>query len=228
LAGSLARVTSAGLHILDPTIPRPKGQAGCKMYCNKRDDRHQDAPRRETRALQWDDNRKVELNIPKVRPRSLIESSVTMTGDLWSEGDLEIDGHLCGNINCQQLIVGKNAAVTGVIVAQEAVIRGKITGIIRAMRVLLQDTARVESEIFYQSLSVDEGASFEGVARPRPNPFAEETALSPMAELRERVAQLEAPCANGAAAKTQPTLTEAVAANPDSQRQLAHARAASR
>jgi hypothetical protein len=125
LAGSLARVTSAGLHILDPTIPRPKGQAGCEMYCNKRDDRHQDAPRRETRALQWDDNRKVELNLPKVRPRSLIESSVTMTGDLWSEGDLEIDGHLCGNINCQQLIVGKNAAVTGVIVAQEAVIRGK-------------------------------------------------------------------------------------------------------
>jgi cytoskeletal protein CcmA (bactofilin family) len=198
------------------------------MYFNKRHDRHQDALRPEPRALQRDDDRKVELNIPKPPPRSLLESSLTMTGDLWSEGDVEIDGHFCGNINCQQLIVGKNGAITGVIVAQEAVIRGKITGIIRAMRVLLQDSARVESDIFYQSLSVDEGASFEGVARPRPDPLAEETALSPMAELRQSVAQVEAPGANGAAAKTQPTLTGAVVANPDPPRQLARASGANR
>jgi len=198
------------------------------MYLNKRHNRQQDAPRPEPSALQWDDGRKVELNIPKPRPRSLLESSLTMTGDLWSEGDVEIDGHFCGNINCQQLIVGKNGAITGVIVAHEAVIRGKITGIIRAMRVLLQDSARVESEIFYQSLSVDEGASFEGVARPRPNPLAEETALSPMAELCQRVAQVETPGGNGAAAKTQPTLTGAVVANPDPPRQLARAAAANR
>jgi cytoskeletal protein CcmA (bactofilin family) len=197
------------------------------MYFNKHRDRQQDALRPQSRALQWDDNCKVELNIPKAQPRSLIEASVTLTGDLWSEGDLEIDGHLCGNINCRQLIVGKNAAVTGGIIAQEAVIRGKITGIIRAMRVLLQETARVESEIFYQSLSVDEGARFEGVARPRPNPFAEESALSPMAELRQSVTPAEAACANGPALDTAPTLA-AAAANPEAPRQLAHAGAASR
>ena len=194
------------------------------MYFNKHRDRQQDTLRPQSRALQWDDNCKVELNIPKAQPRSLIEASVTLTGDLWSEGDLEIDGHLCGNINCRQLIVGKNAVVTGGIIAQEAVIRGKITGIIRAIRVLLQETARVESEIFYQSLSVDEGARFEGVARPRPNPFAEESALSPMAELRQSVAPAAA-CANGPALDT--PLTAAVA-NPEAPRQLAHAGAASR
>ena len=194
------------------------------MYFNKHRDRQQDALRPQSRALQWDDNCKVELNIPKAQPRSLIEASVTLTGDLWSEGDLEIDGHLCGNINCRQLIVGKNAAVTGGIVAQEAVIRGKITGIIRATRVVLQETARVESEIFYQSLSVDEGARFEGVARPRPNPFAEESALSPMAELRQSVTPAEAACANGPALDTAPTLAAAVA-NPEAPRQLTHAAA---
>jgi len=197
------------------------------MYFNKHRDRQQDALRPQSRALQWNDDCKVELNIPKAQPRSVIEASVTLTGDLWSEGDLEIDGHLCGNINCRQLIVGKNAAVTGGIIAQEAVIRGKITGIIRAMRVLLQETARVESEIFYQSLSVDEGARFEGVARPRPNPFAEESALSPMAELRQSVAPVEAASANGPALDTPPKLTAAVA-NPEAPRQLAHAGAASR
>jgi cytoskeletal protein CcmA (bactofilin family) len=198
------------------------------MYFNKRQDQRLDVPHLERRPLPREDDCKVELNLPKVRPRSLIEASVTVTGDLWSEGDLEIDGHLCGNINCRQLIVGKNAAITGVIVAQEAVIRGKVTGIIRAVRVLLQDSARVESEIIYRTLSVDEGASFEGRARPRPNPLAEEPGLSPAVDLRQKVTQVEAPCANGAAGSSQPTQTGATPANPDGQRQLAHASPASR
>jgi cytoskeletal protein CcmA (bactofilin family) len=127
---------------------------------------------------------KLELNNPKARSRSLIDRSANLIGDLWSDGDIQIDGHLCGNINCAQLIIGKEGAVTGVIIAEEAVIRGKMTGLIRATRVLLQGSARVESEIIYQSLSVDEGASFEGLARPHANPLAEENALAPSADVR--------------------------------------------
>ena len=40
--------------------------------------------------------------------------------------------------------------------------RGKVTGVIRANRVILQDTARVESEIFHKRLAIEEGAVFEG------------------------------------------------------------------
>jgi len=151
------------------------------------------------------------LNTPKVRPRSHLEPSANVTGDLWSDGDVQIDGHLCGNINCAQLIVGQDAAVTGVIIAEEAVIRGKFTGIIRAARVLLQHTARVESEIVYQSLSIDEGARFEGVARPCLDPLREEIAVSPMAELRQGMALVEARSANGAVlgAKLQAADTQA-------------------
>ena len=112
---------------------------------------------------------KLELNNPKARRRSLIDKLGNVTGDLWSDGDFQIDGHLCGNVNCAQLIVGKDAVIIGTIIAQEAVIRGKMTGLIRATRLLLQASARVESEIIYQSLPVDEGASFEGISRPRRN-----------------------------------------------------------
>ena len=107
----------------------------------------------------------MDLNNPKLRSRTVLDGSVRLTGDLWSEGDVQIDGHLCGNISCAQLIVSKDAAITGVIIAQEAVIRGKTNGMIRANRVLLQQTARVESEMIYKSLVVDEGASFERIAR---------------------------------------------------------------
>lgn len=121
----------------------------------------------------------LDLNNPKSRARSVLDCSVRLTGDLWSEGDVQIDGHLCGNISCVQLIVSKDAVVTGVIIAHEAVIRGKTTGIIRATRVLLQETARVESEIIYKSLAVDEGANVRGNARPSLNPLDEDFALSP-------------------------------------------------
>jgi cytoskeletal protein CcmA (bactofilin family) len=137
------------------------------------------------------------LNKPKLRSRSVLDCSVRLTGDLWSDGDVQIDGHLCGNISCVQLIVSKGAVVTGAIVAQEAVIRGKTTGIIRATRVLLQETAQVESELIYRSLVVDEGASFGGTARPSANPLAEDFALP---ALPAALLSVDQPCPPGGGA----------------------------
>ena len=110
---------------------------------------------------------------------------MTNIGELWTEGDVQIDGHLCGNFNCGHLIVGRDADIAGAIVAKEVVVRGKITGTIRASRVVLQDTAHVESEIVYKLLSIAEGARFEGLARCRPNPLQDEASVSAMTALRQ-------------------------------------------
>jgi cytoskeletal protein CcmA (bactofilin family) len=169
---------------------------------------------------------KLELNNPKARPRSLIDKLANVNGDLWSDGDIQIDGHLCGNVNCAQLIVGKEAAVIGAIIAKEAVIRGKMTGLIRATRVLLQASARVESETIYQSLSVNEGASFKGIPHPRANPFAEELPAAPMAELRQRVtsAEVRLPQTADCDASSQPPGT--LEATPEPLRSIEHSDAA--
>jgi cytoskeletal protein CcmA (bactofilin family) len=126
---------------------------------------------------------------PGVPAQCFIDPSVTIIGDLWTEGDVRIDGHICGNINCAQLIVGRDAVITGAIMAKEAVVRGRITGTIRAIRVILQYTARVESEIVYKLLCIDEGARFEGMARCRPNPLQDEAAVSAITELRQMMAE---------------------------------------
>jgi cytoskeletal protein CcmA (bactofilin family) len=165
-----------------------------------------DTPQALARGLA-DNGTKLELNNPKSRPRSLIDKLANISGDLCSEGDIQIDGHLCGNVTCAQLIVGKDAAVIGGVIAQEAIIRGKVTGLIRATRVLLQASARVESEIIYQSLSMDEGATFEGIARPRANPFAEELPAALVPELPERMTppEVSLPQPADCEASTQPT-----------------------
>ena len=120
--------------------------------------------------------------------QSYIDASLTIVGDLHSEGDVRIDGRICGNVRCAQLIVGTAASITGAVMAEQAIVRGRIIGTVRAPAVVIQDTAYVESEITYGSLSIDHGAFFEGAVRRRNNPLAEEPAASPLLEL-QRVAQ---------------------------------------
>jgi cytoskeletal protein CcmA (bactofilin family) len=114
--------------------------------------------------------------------RSVIDAWLTITGNLQSEGEVQVDGQINGDIRCAHLVVGKDATVTGNIVAEEVVVRGKVTGVIRANRVILQDSARVESEIFHKRLAIEEGAVFEGQSRLREEPMnAEVIELQAMA-----------------------------------------------
>jgi cytoskeletal protein CcmA (bactofilin family) len=115
---------------------------------------------------------------------SRIDASTTVTGQLSSEGDIELDGHVCGSIRCAQLIVGRDAAVTGAITAEEVAVRGRVTGTIRANLVILQSTARIEADIVYCLLAMDEGATFEGLARRRLNPLQDEDGSPALADLQ--------------------------------------------
>jgi cytoskeletal protein CcmA (bactofilin family) len=139
--------------------------------------------------------------------QSYIDASLTIVGDLHSEGDVRIDGRICGNVRCAQLIVGTDASVTGAVIAQQAIVRGRVIGTIRAPAVVIQDTAYVESEITYGSLAIDDGAFFEGAVHRHSNPLAEEPAASPLLEL-QRVAQTAEGTAEPCTEKTAEPCTE--------------------
>jgi cytoskeletal protein CcmA (bactofilin family) len=103
--------------------------------------------------------------------RSVIDAWLTITGNLQSEGEVQVDGQIHGDIRCAHLTVGRDALVNGNITAEEVVVRGKVTGTIRANRVILQDSAHVDSEIFHKKLSIEEGACFEGMSRRCEDPL---------------------------------------------------------
>jgi cytoskeletal protein CcmA (bactofilin family) len=108
--------------------------------------------------------------------RSVIDAWLTITGNLQSEGEVQVDGQIHGDIRCAHLTVGRDALVNGNITAEEVVVRGRVKGVIRANRVILQDSAQVESEIFHKKLSIEEGACFEGMSRLREDPLNAEVA----------------------------------------------------
>lgn len=115
---------------------------------------------------------------PGPSSNSIIDEWLTMRGDLESEGDILVKGRIRGNVSCKLLIIDEKASVEGGVVAEEAVVRGATTGTIRANRVRLESTARVDSEIFHRSFSVEEGARIEGALHFQNDPLSEAPAIA--------------------------------------------------
>src|SRR6516165_4076459 len=96
--------------------------------------------------------------------RALIDSGVNIKGDLETDGELQVNGHIVGNVSCGHLVIGKDGAIRGDIKADEVIIRGKTEGAIRARRLMLQESARVVGNISYERMSMEEGAQFTGTS----------------------------------------------------------------
>src|SRR5690349_16637809 len=96
--------------------------------------------------------------------RALINSGVNVKGNLETDGELHMDGQIVGNVSCGNLVIGKDGGVRGDIKADEVVVCGKTEGVIRARRVMLQESARVVGDIFYEIMSMEVGAQFIGAS----------------------------------------------------------------
>jgi cytoskeletal protein CcmA (bactofilin family) len=101
---------------------------------------------------------------PPRRPvaASLIAENATITGDLSSEGDVQLDGAIRGDLRVGRLTIGENGQVEGAIEDEAVEIRGRVNGSIAAQSVRLHATAYVVGDITHAQLAVDAGARFEG------------------------------------------------------------------
>lgn len=96
---------------------------------------------------------------------SIVSASLRIVGNLDSEGDIQVDGVVEGDVRTTRLTVSETGSVTGSIDADAVEVAGKITGKIRAKEVILMRTARVVADIVQERLSIESGALFEGNSR---------------------------------------------------------------
>lgn len=113
---------------------------------------------------------------------SIISGELVVRGTLVSSGDVQIDGKVDGDVHAVALVIGEKAIIVGDLYAEEAVIRGRVEGSIRAHKVQLCATCHVEGNILHEALSVESGAFFEGNCRHSDNPLAD----APEAVMPER------------------------------------------
>ena len=111
-------------------------------------------------------------NASKMVP-SIIGEDLTVNGNVSSKGEIQVDGEIQGDIDCGSLLLGDKSQINGSVRAEDVVVRGKVIGSIRGLRVTLQSQSHVEGDIFHQSLAIEQGAYFEGKSRRSDDPMAD-------------------------------------------------------
>lgn len=99
---------------------------------------------------------------------SVIGEDLTIEGQsitIRCKGALEINGKIQAELHSQKLVVGKSGQVEGTIAADSVDVMGRVSGTIMGARVVLHPTAEVEGDIHAKTLSVSDGATFEGRSR---------------------------------------------------------------
>jgi cytoskeletal protein CcmA (bactofilin family) len=93
---------------------------------------------------------------------SIIGANCSLAGDISSDGEVHIDGHVVGDVRCVTLVIGEEGGVTGEISAETVRVLGAVTGQITARAVELAKSARIMGDITHETLSVEAGAYVEG------------------------------------------------------------------
>ncbi|MCK5574682.1 MAG: polymer-forming cytoskeletal protein [Sphingomonadales bacterium] len=93
---------------------------------------------------------------------SIIGTDVRITGSIDTNGEIQLDGVVEGDVNCKTLTLGERGVVTGNVVSESIVVRGKVVGDIRARTVRLEKSANVSGDVWHESISIEAGAYFVG------------------------------------------------------------------
>lgn len=98
----------------------------------------------------------------KKSPPSVISSDMNILGNIISDGFLDIDGRIEGNVKCHSTTIREHGVVKGDVVAEHIHIYGEVEGLVKATTVSLYASARVTGVIMHESLSIEDGAFVDG------------------------------------------------------------------
>jgi cytoskeletal protein CcmA (bactofilin family) len=112
---------------------------------------------------------------------SLIAENVSLVGDLTSEGEVQLDGAVRGDLKVGHLSIGETGQVEGAVEAETVEIRGRVVGTIAARAVRLYASAKVDGDITHTQIAIDAGAHFSGRSVKFTPPIPEQLSLVPEA-----------------------------------------------
>ncbi len=93
---------------------------------------------------------------------SIIDSSMTITGEISFKGKTRIDGEIIGNINGEHLVLSKDGKVHGDIKVSSFICQGTFTGNIETKLLTAKKGSSIHGKITAGSLTVEPGASIDG------------------------------------------------------------------
>ncbi|MBB1371525.1 MULTISPECIES: bactofilin family protein [Pseudoalteromonas] len=98
---------------------------------------------------------------------SIISEDMRLTGSIISQGEVQLDGRIDGDIKATHLVIGTTGVVEGIVEATSVIVKGKIIGSLNASEVNIKNNAHVHGDIFHDTLSIEAGAIIEGNLKQR-------------------------------------------------------------
>ncbi len=143
----------------DPRSPggTPSGQSSGLGIPPAPEDRS--APRADGRPEQ---RLETQRQAPRSTNLSTLSGGVNYEGNISGGGDLQIDGHLKGDVKVNRLIIGETGSVEGSVAAETVEVRGRVSGSVAGKTVKLYASAHVDGDITQEQLQIDQGAWFQG------------------------------------------------------------------
>ncbi len=93
---------------------------------------------------------------------NVISQGTHILGNIISDGIIDFDGNIDGNIRCSMLTVRENGIVKGEVTAENVLVYGKIHGLIRAKHAHLFGTCHIDGIVMHESLTIEDGAFIDG------------------------------------------------------------------
>jgi cytoskeletal protein CcmA (bactofilin family) len=93
---------------------------------------------------------------------TVIGAGLTITGNLESKGEVQVEGEVQGDVQAQYILIGERARITGALIAEEIVVRGNVQGSIHGNVVIIHSSSHVEADVVHKSLAIEQGAFFDG------------------------------------------------------------------
>jgi cytoskeletal protein CcmA (bactofilin family) len=112
---------------------------------------------------------------------SVIGADVVIKGDISATADLHVDGTIEGDITCASLVQGEKSTISGAVSAETARFAGKVSGSITARELVILKTARIDGDVHYDALTIEQGAEVDG--RFAPNARQAVKAVPPVASI---------------------------------------------
>ncbi len=93
---------------------------------------------------------------------SVVSADMFVLGNIASDGFIDLEGKVDGNVKCKEVIIRTHGIVNGDVVADAIQIFGSVRGLVKAKNITLHSSAKVEGVIMHESLSVEDGAFVDG------------------------------------------------------------------
>ena len=106
--------------------------------------------------------RKLSKNDNSIPVPTIISANTSIKGDIISDGILQLDGHVEGDITCSELVVGLKGSLKGSATVQEIQLYGTVKGQISTNNLFIAKTAKLIGDATHNSIAIEPGAYIDG------------------------------------------------------------------